>query len=96
MTDETRDEDRPVVLEAYKVAVEMADRVSARRSLANNFYLTIHSAFVAGILVAMTGRKQITAPTSVMLICVAAAGIALALLWWCSLVGYQRLKAKWR
>ena len=97
MTDETRDEDCPAILEVYKVAVEMADRVSARRSLANNFYLTIHSAFVAGILVAVTGREQIIAPTRAILICVAAAGIALALLWWCSLVGYQRLnRAKYK
>ena len=92
-----RDEDRPVVLDVYKVAVEMADRVSARRSLANDFYLTTHSAFVAGILVAVTGREQITAPTGVMLICIATAGKVLALLWWCSLVGHQRLnRAKYK
>lgn len=97
MTGETRDEDRPIVLEVYKVAVEMADRISARRSVANNFYLTIHSAFVAGILVAVTGREQIVAPSGAILICVAAAGITLALLWWCSLVGYQRLnRAKYK
>lgn len=97
MTGETRGEDRPIVLEVYKVAVEMADRVSARRSIANNFYLTIHSAFVAGILVAVRWREQITGPTGAILVCVAGAGIALALLWWCSLVGYQRLnRAKYK
>ena len=94
MTGGTRDEDRRVVLEVYKVAVEMADRVSARRSVANNFYLTIHSAFVAGILVAVTGREQIIAPTGAILICLAAAGIALALLWRRSLVDYQQLTPK--
>ena len=78
MTDETPDEDRPVVLEVYKLAVEMADRVSARRSLANNFYLTIHSAFVAGLFVSVSGREQKIAPSGVILTCVAAAGIALA------------------
>ena len=97
MTGGTRDEDRRVVLEVYKVAVEMADRVSARRSVANNFYLTIHSAFVAGILVAVTGREQIIAPTGAILICLAAAGIALALLWRRSLVDYQQLnRAKYK
>ena len=97
MTGGTRDEDRQVVLEVYKVAVEMADRVSARRSVANNFYLTIHSAFVAGILVAVTGREQIIAPTGAILFCLAAAGIALALLWRRSLVDYQQLnRAKYK
>ena len=97
MTVEPSGEDRPVVLEVYKLAVEMADRVSARRSLANNFYLTIHSAFVAGLLVSVSGREQDVAPNGVILACVAAAGVALALLWWCSLVGYQQLnRAKFR
>lgn len=97
MTGGTRDEDRQVVLEVYKVAVEMADRVSARRSVANNFYLTIHSAFVAGILVAVTGREQIIAPTGAIHFCLAAAGIALALLWRRSLVDYQQLnRAKYK
>ena len=31
--------------ELYKLAVEMADRVSARRSLANSFFLTINTAW---------------------------------------------------
>jgi hypothetical protein len=32
-----------VVLEQYKIYVEMADRVSARRSLANTFFLTLNT-----------------------------------------------------
>lgn len=33
----------PEVLELYKLTVEMADRVSARRGQANQFYLTLQS-----------------------------------------------------
>ena len=91
MTDVPSDEDRPAILEIYKVAVEMADRVSARRSLANNFYLTIHSALVAGLLVSLSGRKPMIALSGAMLTVVAAAGVALALLWWCSLDAYKWL-----
>ncbi|MGW4047798.1 RipA family octameric membrane protein [Streptomyces sp. NPDC004721] len=36
------------VLEQYKLYVEMADRVSARRSLTNTFFLTVNTAFLAG------------------------------------------------
>ena len=97
MTDLARDDDRPAVLEIYKLAVEMADRVSARRSLANNFYLTIHSALVAGLLLSASDQEPMTPLSGAILTCVAAAGIALALLWWCSLDGYRRLnRAKYK
>ncbi len=33
-----------VLLEQYKLYVEMADRVSARRALANTFFLTLNTA----------------------------------------------------
>ncbi|KOX38990.1 hypothetical protein ADL07_01895 [Streptomyces sp. NRRL F-4707] len=36
------------ILEQYKIYVEMADRVSARRSLTNTFFLTVNTAFLAG------------------------------------------------
>jgi hypothetical protein len=41
--------DRSVVLEQYKLYVEMADRVSSRRGLANTFFLTLNTAIVAGV-----------------------------------------------
>ena len=34
-------------LELYKLAVEMADRVSARRALANTFFLTVNTGLAA-------------------------------------------------
>jgi hypothetical protein len=36
------------LLEQYKLYVEMADRVSARRGLTNTFFLTLNSAIFAG------------------------------------------------
>ncbi|MEJ8658844.1 RipA family octameric membrane protein [Streptomyces sp. MS1.AVA.4] len=36
------------VLEQYKLYVEMADRISARRSLTNTFFLTVNTGFLAG------------------------------------------------
>jgi hypothetical protein len=42
---------RSVLIEQYKVYVEMADRISARRGLANTFFLTLNTAIfiVVGI-----------------------------------------------
>jgi F0F1-type ATP synthase assembly protein I len=37
-----RDKYQAAILERYKLCVEMADRVSARRALANTFFLTLH------------------------------------------------------
>lgn len=37
------------LLEQYKLCVEMADRISQRRSISNTFFLTLNSAFVTAI-----------------------------------------------
>ena len=41
--------DRATILEQYKLYVEMADRISARRSLTNTFFLTLNTAIFAAI-----------------------------------------------
>ncbi|MGW7725596.1 hypothetical protein [Streptomyces canus] len=41
--------DHAVLLEQYKLYVEMADRVSARRSLTNTFFLTLNTTVFAAI-----------------------------------------------
>jgi hypothetical protein len=41
--------DEATALEQYKLYVEMADRVSARRSLANTFFLTLNTAVFTAI-----------------------------------------------
>ncbi len=41
--------DLNLVMDQYKLYVEMADRVSARRSLANTFFLTLNTAIFTAI-----------------------------------------------
>ena len=50
--DGTGPADQLTILEQYKIYVEMADRVSARRALTNTFFLTINTAVftVVGVL----------------------------------------------
>ncbi|WP_063046447.1 RipA family octameric membrane protein [Nocardia pseudovaccinii] len=45
---------RAAVLDQYKLCVEMADRVSARRNLSNTFFLTMNTAVVAAAVAAAT------------------------------------------
>ena len=65
--------------EIYKIAVEMADRISARRGVANSFFLTINTT-VLGILGTDVGSRYL-----------AVAGIVLCTSWWALLKSYRDL-----
>ncbi len=55
------DPEQPVILEQYKIYVEMADRISARRSLTNTFFLTLNTAIFAGIGVLLSNPHLLSA-----------------------------------
>lgn len=67
--------------ELYKLAVEMADRVSARRITANAFFLTVNTALLAFIS---------TSPMNLLWL-VASGGIAISATWWVLLKSYRDL-----
>jgi hypothetical protein len=88
-TDETS-----VVLEQYKLVVEMADRVSARRAGANTFFLTLNTALASAFGIVSAARKttgQNDSFDAFGIIVTAVAGIVLALVWWALLRYYRRL-----
>jgi hypothetical protein len=68
-------------LDLYTLAVEMADRISARRGLANTFFVTVNTG-----LLALLGSRSL--PWYV-----GAAGIVLSLVWWALLKSYRDLNA---
>jgi hypothetical protein len=76
----------PRVLEIYKLTVEMADRVSARRAVANAFFLTVNTT-----LVAVVGLTTVGPDSALLSIAVCAAGVAVAGSWWQLLRVYRRL-----
>ena len=77
-------DDPGVYLDLYKLAVEMADRISARRTQANAFFLTLEAA-----LLALLGNQSFDPPP------IAAAGVVLGIAWWLLLRSYRDLnKAK--
>jgi hypothetical protein len=63
----------------YNVAVEMADRISARRGVANSFFLTVNTGVLA-LLGTVNARWY-----------PAAAGILLCVTWWALLKSYRDL-----
>lgn len=67
--------------ELYKLAVEMADRISARRAIANSFFLTVNTGLAA--LVSSVSLRWYAA----------AAGIVFAATWWALLRAYRELNS---
>jgi hypothetical protein len=65
--------------ELYKLAVEMADRISVRRGIANSFFLTVNTA-----LMALLGTQDARWYP-------AAAGIVMCVTWWALLKSYRDL-----
>ncbi|MEV8115144.1 hypothetical protein AB0O69_09665 [Streptomyces xiamenensis] len=86
--------ERQEVLELYKLAVEMADRVSSRRGAANTYYLSLQTALVTLIGFGMPRLSE--SPWWVSLV-VALGGVTLSLAWWMQLRSYRTLNmAKFR
>jgi hypothetical protein len=74
------------MLEQYQLAVEMADRVSARRATANGFFLTVQTTLIALLAVDDLDRAWVSA-----------AGLVFAAAWWLLLRSYRDLSgAKWK
>jgi hypothetical protein len=76
------------VLDIYKLAVEMADRVSARRAVANAFFLTVNTT-----LVAVVGLSTEQPDSTLRFIAVCLAGVAVSVCWWILLRVYHRLNS---
>ena len=95
------DDNTGTILELYKTAVEMADRVSGRRGGANTFFLTVNTALAAIVGIVSSARKPPphgNLPTfdAFGLVSTAIAGMVLAFVWWMLLRYYRRLSAaKW-
>lgn len=73
-------------LEIYKLAVEMADRISARRALASTFFLSALSSLI--VVIGLTTEDEWA---------VALPGVVLAMTWWLLLRSYRLLnRAKFK
>jgi multidrug efflux pump subunit AcrB len=89
-------------LEIYKLAVEMADRISARRAGANTFFSTLHGTLAVLVGFVSSARTpsplgKVIAPDAFGLVVAAAAGIVLSFTWLLLLRYYRRLNsAKFR
>lgn len=77
------------LLEQYKIYVEMADRISARRNLANVFFLTLHSTFITAIGFSIE-KVELVDPKGLVLIPIAAI-LIFCFVWWWLIRSYRSL-----
>jgi hypothetical protein len=95
--DTNQDNQQENQFELYKLAVEMADRISARRGIANTFFLTINTGL--GSLLALLKPTSCTASAVVCLgdpwtiMFGSSIGLVLCLVWFFTLRSYRRLNA---
>jgi hypothetical protein len=91
MDSEATPEPSSTELDLYRLAVEMADRVSARRGTANNFFLAVHAGVITAVAALLPDSETSPLPLDSTLI--ALAGIALSATWWLSLRSYRDLNS---
>jgi hypothetical protein len=75
--------------EQYKLAVEMADRISARRMQTNTFFLGINTALLS-LLASLLKDQQITAATALPIV---SALLLLCGFWWWIVRYYRQLNS---
>ncbi|MCX8564772.1 hypothetical protein OS122_28200 [Mycolicibacterium mucogenicum] len=88
MSQSSENQPDPRVLDIYKLAVEMADRVSARRAVANAFFLTVNTT-----LIAVVGLSTTKPDSGLRFVAVCVAGVAVSMCWLLLLRVYRRLNA---
>ena len=78
-----------ILLEQYKLYVQMADNVSARRTQANAFYITVLSGLLAVLSLAI--QSVPTQAQNTVFLAVALLGIVLCYIWYVNIRSYQQL-----
>lgn len=83
--------DLAAIVAQYELYVEMADRISARRQTANNFFLSISSALV-GVGGLSVSRGGLSMPLTYIWAS-AVSGVFVSLLWWRLITSYRDLNS---
>ena len=80
-----------ILLEQYKLYVEMADRVSTRRHHTNLFYISIISALIAFLSLAGNKLSPISSYQPVIYLSASVLGLLLCGIWYMNIESYRQL-----
>lgn len=78
------------LLEQYKLYVEMADRISARRAQVNRFYISLLTGLLALISIVIN-RNIFVSIQNVVFLAIAILGLILCYLWYINIRSYRQL-----
>jgi hypothetical protein len=81
------------LMEQYKLYVEMADRVSERRSSANTFFLTANTLLISIFGAIVANAPSSTALKEIWLFIFALSGIAFSVAWFYLVQSYRQLNS---
>lgn len=81
--------DKTILLEQYKLYVEMADRISQRRQSTNNYFLTINTF----LLSFFAFFHNVSSNKSVLVCLISMAGITLCYVWYRLIISYKGLNS---
>ncbi|NEQ34761.1 MAG: hypothetical protein F6K04_28055 [Leptolyngbya sp. SIO4C5] len=79
-----------LLIEQYKIYIEMMDRVTSRRGQANAFYISV----LSGILVILSfpvNENLLIESSNILFVCISLLGLALCLVWYVNLQSYKQL-----
>ena len=83
-------EKQKALLEQYKLYLELADRISARRMLSNTFFLSVNSALAGGVFLSLEKLKSIEPFFTIAFFIVC---IAFCMVWWLIVHSYRQLNS---
>lgn len=86
------DDSQDLLIEQYKLYVEMADRISARRADTNKFYISLLTALLAALLLVVE-KNIFTNIQGFVFAAVAILGIALCCVWVLNIRSYSQLNS---
>lgn len=78
-------------IEQYKMCVEMADRVSTRRSQANSFYISLLSA--PPTLLTLVDKQSSSESRSILFLFIAILGLTSCFIWYANIQSYKQLNS---
>lgn len=85
------------LLDQYKLYVEMADNISARRAQANQFYISVLSALLAVVALVgkLSGSGEAGRPelVNIAFLAVSVLGLVLCVVWFVNLMSYRQLNS---
>ncbi len=90
--EEKHDPNVGMLLDQYKLYVQLADKVSDRRADANKFYISLLSGLLA-LLAAVVSLKTATAIQSTVLFVVAMLGVLLCYMWFVTIRSHGQLSS---